>query len=351
MGPQATVRQTTRTWLRRVCGLLLWGGLVTGCGLSPNEAGGGERELEAPREGPAPASFSAREFPTEREPVPDGPVEALVPDTVVDLPTMKIQVVGKGRPWILLEGSAAIWHPTAQALADEFSVHVVTVAGMGGLPPVEGPLVERIVDDLRGYVRDLKPEKPILVVHGSLGARVGLELGSSSGQELSGLVLATAPPVNSGRFKLDAQARADHAKQLRRRVARTPREEWVKGIREQMNVLVANPHEGQRLAESRMRDDPVAGVELSLELLEDDGGRWLTKVQAPTLVVSACAETRSGPAAQKYCAAFEKEQRSLFRAIPNHEHIWMEQRGGLMMLDSPRAFSSILRAWAVETRE
>lgn len=341
---------TIRAALSLIGMSIVLGGLVTGCDRATDKTVRGADAPEAVRKEPTPASFSARSFPTEDEPVPDGPVDAFVPNTVVDLPTMRIQVVGEGRPMILFERSAAVWHPTVQALLGDHSLHVVTVAGHGGQPPVEGPWAERIVEDLRTYMRGLGKPSPLLVVHGSLGARVALELGSTESEHVRGLVLAHAPPINSGRFKVELDALPAHAKQLRALVRTTNRDVWSQSAYTATLALVTNPHEGERLAQSRVLDDPRTGVELSLELLEDDGSRWMSKVVVPVLVVSGCAELGPEKTALRYCAKYKEEQRSLFSAIPSHEHVWMEQRGAFPMLDSPQAFSTILRAWDAETQ-
>src|SRR5678816_2523854 len=57
--------------------------------------------------------------------------------------SFKVQVVGQGRPMILIPGlmsSGDTWKSTVARYQDRFRCHVLTLAGFAGVPPIKDPL-------------------------------------------------------------------------------------------------------------------------------------------------------------------------------------------------------------------
>src|SRR6185436_5898899 len=76
--------------------------------------------------------------------VPAAAVEAQTADAPV---SFRVQVIGHGRPMILIPGlssSGDTWKTTVARYQDRFSCHVLTLAGFAGVPPIKEPLLAAV---------------------------------------------------------------------------------------------------------------------------------------------------------------------------------------------------------------
>ena len=85
--------------------------------------------------------------------------------------SFRVQVVGKGRPMILIPGlmsSGETWNSTVARYQDRFECHVLTLAGFAGVPPITTPLLATVRTELADYIRGQQLDRPVIVGH-SLG--------------------------------------------------------------------------------------------------------------------------------------------------------------------------------------
>src|SRR5450432_2882687 len=90
--------------------------------------------------------------------------------------SFKIEVYGKGKQIILIPGyscSGDVWKATVDALKAKYQLHVLTLAGFAGVPPIDTPILKTVKNDLIKYVKDNHLDKPVLIGH-SLGAFLSL---------------------------------------------------------------------------------------------------------------------------------------------------------------------------------
>ena len=95
--------------------------------------------------------------------------------------TFAVETSGTGHPVIFLPGFACggrSWDSTVEHLGDTAQSHVVTLAGIAGVPPVAEPSLARIHDELVRYIVDNELERPVIVGH-SLGGTQALWLAES----------------------------------------------------------------------------------------------------------------------------------------------------------------------------
>ena len=94
-------------------------------------------------------------------------------------PTFAVQVVGKGRPVILIPGltcPGAVWDETVARYQAHYQCHVVSLAGFGGVAaqqPVSTHLLQDTRDQLLAYIKAQKLNKPAVIGH-SLGGFLAL---------------------------------------------------------------------------------------------------------------------------------------------------------------------------------
>jgi len=96
--------------------------------------------------------------------------------------SFRVEIYGNGQPIILIPGyscSGDVWTATVDNLKTTYQLHVLTIAGFAGVPPVDTPILKTVKNDLIKYVKDTHLNKPVLIGHG-LGAFLSLWM---AGQE------------------------------------------------------------------------------------------------------------------------------------------------------------------------
>jgi N-formylmaleamate deformylase len=90
--------------------------------------------------------------------------------------SFRIEVYGSGQPIILIPDyscSGDVWKATVDNLKGKYQLHVLTLAGFAGVPPIDTPILKTVKNDLIKYVKDNHLNKPVLIGH-SLGAFMSL---------------------------------------------------------------------------------------------------------------------------------------------------------------------------------
>ena len=91
-------------------------------------------------------------------------------------PSFSVKVEGSGRPMILIPGllsSGEVWADAVSHYKTTHECHVLTLAGFAGVPATQPTSLARVRDDIIGYIRAKKLDRPVLVGH-SLGGFVAL---------------------------------------------------------------------------------------------------------------------------------------------------------------------------------
>ena len=85
-------------------------------------------------------------------------------------PAFKVDVRGNaGQPVILIPGLASsgeVWNGTVARYCGQRQCHVLTLAGFGGNPAVEGPLLANVEQQLSDYIATNKLDRPIVTQPG-----------------------------------------------------------------------------------------------------------------------------------------------------------------------------------------
>jgi len=114
--------------------------------------------------------------------------------------SFRVQVVGKGRPMILIPGlmsSGDTWNSTVARYQDRFECHVLTLAGFAGVPPITTPLLATVRTELADYIRGQQLDRPVIVGH-SLGGTLALALGADHPDLTGPLVIVDSLPFLAG---------------------------------------------------------------------------------------------------------------------------------------------------------
>src|SRR5205823_14931808 len=76
-----------------------------------------------------------------------------------------------------MSSSGDSWTRTVADFQDRYPCHILPLAGFADQPPIHGPLLSAVVDDLAAYIEQHHLENPVIVGH-SLGGNIALDLAS-----------------------------------------------------------------------------------------------------------------------------------------------------------------------------
>ncbi|MGS2727539.1 alpha/beta fold hydrolase [Psychroserpens sp. BH13MA-6] len=111
---------------------------------------------------------------------------------------ISVVVTGKGKPIILIPGFTVpgdIWNPLVKKLEKDYECHVVTLAGFGGIKPIEFPWLPKVNESLKSYILKNDLQNTTIIGH-SLGGTIATWLATQNDLELSKIILIDALPAS-----------------------------------------------------------------------------------------------------------------------------------------------------------
>jgi pimeloyl-ACP methyl ester carboxylesterase len=123
----------------------------------------------------------------------------LVSKSVLSQTAFKVDVKGKGAPVLLFPGfgcTGEVWNETVAELSKNHECHIFTFAGFGNVPPIEGPWLSTIKEQIISYVKTKKLKNATLIGH-SLGGTLSLWLASEETNLFKKLILVDALPSSA----------------------------------------------------------------------------------------------------------------------------------------------------------
>ncbi|MEH6679774.1 MAG: alpha/beta hydrolase [Sediminicola sp.] len=109
----------------------------------------------------------------------------------------EVTVYGSGEPILFVPGFSCpgeVWETTVETLRKEYELHVFTLAGFGGVKPVDFPWLPQIKKGMENYIRDKGLQKPKFVGH-SMGGTLGLWLAADNPMMFSKVISVDGLPA------------------------------------------------------------------------------------------------------------------------------------------------------------
>lgn len=248
-----------------------------------------------------------------------------------------VKIYGKGQPIILIPGyscSGEVWKETVNHLKDNYELHVMTLAGFAGTPPVNDDLILNTVkNQIIQYVKDKKLKKPMLMGH-SLGAFMTLWLQSTEpdlfGKSIcvDGLPFISAinnPTATSESIRNNPQMNKNAT--IKNFIA-LPNENYVKNMTRAMLYQVADSIRAKQIAQWSFESDRKTLGSTIVEMSQTDLRQDIAKIKQPILILASLFGTKE---------ASEKEY-NLQYALLKNKTIKVANSKHFIMYDVPEWF-------------
>lgn len=113
------------------------------------------------------------------------------------IPAIHVEVTGTGDPVLLIPGFTVPgdgWDGVVKQLEKNYECHVVTLAGFGGMDPIEFPWLSQVNESLEDYINE-KDLQGVTVIGHSLGGTIATWLASREQTRVGQIILVDALPA------------------------------------------------------------------------------------------------------------------------------------------------------------
>lgn len=206
-------------------------------------------------------------------------------------PSFSVTVTGQGPAMVLIPGlmsSGEVWNSTVERYRQRFTLHIVTLAGFGGPPPVGSPFLSRVRAELIVYIREQQMEKPTLVGH-SLGGFMAFWIAATAPHAVGGVIAVDGVPFLPalGNPAAHADGMRAQAAQIESLYASFSADQLVAQSRMALATMITAPANVERALQWAVNSDPAStGIAVS-ELMTTDLRATIATITAPVLLIGA----------------------------------------------------------------
>ena len=208
-------------------------------------------------------------------------------------PSFDVTVTGRGPAIVLIPGlmsTGEVWNTTVERYKDRYTLHVLTLAGFGGPPPVDAPFLSRVRDEVIGYMREANMQKPIVIGH-SLGGFLAFWIAATAPDLVGGIVAVDGVPFLPalGNPAATADSTTAQAAQIKGLYASLSRDQLVAQSRMALAAMITAPADIERALAWVAKSDPRTTGLAVAEIMATDLRDQVTAITAPVLLMGAPA--------------------------------------------------------------
>ncbi len=248
-----------------------------------------------------------------------------------------VEVIGSGKPVLMIPGlmsNREVWRPTAEALAGQYQLHLISIAGFAGTPPIRGELLPRVKADLLHYIAQQQLQQPAIIGH-SLGAFMAFNLASSAPDKIGTIVAIDGLPFLAPIFSRDnsttvedIRPQADNLKNLYQQM---DRQQLAAAAAQGVHIQASSePHQQQVIAMAAASDAATVSQAI-YELLTTDLRSEVSKIQSKVLLIGASGALHSDAERSVAQALYQQQIDTIAHAILEFQ----PQARHFIMLDQP----------------
>jgi N-formylmaleamate deformylase len=256
--------------------------------------------------------------------------------------SFSVQVVGQGKPMLLLPGltcSGEVWNTTVGHFKDHYQCHVFTLAGFAGQPPIAAPMMATIRKELVSYIRERKLERPVIVGH-SLGAFLAFWLAATD-PDLAGPLVG----VDGGTFlpaMFDPKATLESAKPAAeatlQMMAGETGDQFAAQNKMMLASMITDPKNVELIAPACAKSDPKAVAQAMYELMTTDLRDEVSRIRTPVLLIGSGGLIIPPETKETIMSRYEAQ----IARIPNHKVVLAEKARHFIMFDDPNFLFSTM---------
>jgi len=215
--------------------------------------------------------------------------------------SFEAKIIGKGNPIILIPGyscSGEVWNETVNHLKNNYELHVLTIAGFGGVKPIENDeILKTVRNEIIQYVKDKKLNKPMLIGH-SLGAFMTLWVQSTEpdlfgkGICVDGLPFISAisnPTATAESLKNNPQF---NKQMVINNFRALPNEGYVNNMTKAMLYQVNDTVRAKQIAEWSFKSDRTTLGSTIVEMSTTDLRQDIASIKSPILIMASIFGTK-----------------------------------------------------------
>lgn len=247
-----------------------------------------------------------------------------------------VKVSGAGHPVIFIPGlgsPGSVWDGTVAHLAGTKQVHVLTLAGFAGQPPIKPPFLLTVHDQIVQYIHANHLDHPIIVGH-SLGGMMALWLAETNSTDLGGVVdvegLPFLPAVADSKVT-EAQGAA-FGQQMHDKLVKTPPAQFAATMKMFLATMITKPEDLDRITAESAKSDIETYATAIAELASKDLRSDLAKITTKVTVIAA------GNAGDTPRPTLEQAWHTQIDPIKGSELHFVDDAKHFVMLDQPSAF-------------
>lgn len=251
--------------------------------------------------------------------------------------SFEVKVIGKGKPVILIPGyscSGEVWNETVDHLKDKYQLHVISIAGFGGVKPImNDEILKTVRNEIIQYTKDKKLNKPMLIGH-SLGAFMTLWLQSTEPEMFGKSICVDGLPFVSAVGKPETTVAIVKANPQFKKEAviknfkSLPSEGYVENMTKAMLYQVNDSVRARQIAEWSFKSDRTTLGSTIVEMSTTDLRKDIAKIKAPILIMASLFGTKE---------ASEKEYNSQYAELKN-KTLKVANAKHFIMYDQPEWF-------------
>jgi pimeloyl-ACP methyl ester carboxylesterase len=257
-----------------------------------------------------------------------------------------VTVRGKGPDVVLIPGlacSSAVWDATARQLEEHYRLHIVQVAGFGGLPAstnASGTVVQPAVDAVALYINTNHLKSPAIVGH-SLGGLMGMMLAIQHPEDVGKLMIIDSNPFFGALMgATDATNAQPQAAGMRDMILNETQDAYAQGEKDFLGTLVKSP-EGLKSATAwAIASDKSVVARALYDVMTTDLRPDIHKIKAPVTLLYPWDSESGFPR-----EAVDKMYHDSFAALSGAKLVCIEDSRHFIMLDQPAKFAAQLDAF------
>jgi N-formylmaleamate deformylase len=262
--------------------------------------------------------------------------------------SFSVKVVGHGKPVILIPGltcTGDVWDGTVAQLKTKYQCHVLTLPGFGTQPPISGPYLSHVRDDIIAYVKAKKLDHPAVIGH-SLGGFMVYYLAEKEPALWGRLVCVDGVPFLSSLSNPNATAEGMQtiADGVKKQLAAAPADQFKAGIRSTLEQQITDPKNVDAMYKLCSASSQANTAEAISEMLATDARGQEASIQSPLLLIGAAQFATTDDMKSRVEASYQSQ----IKDIPNGKVIMDFKSRHFIMLDDPdffyRAIEDFLQA-------